>query len=174
MKKILVCVALAALGTTAMADTGMYVGGDLSSTKFKFPGDSEHKTGLGAHFGYALNENIAFEATVRNMGHWNINGTKYSVNSINASALFKAPMGDFALFGRVGYARNSLDWTHGSYSASQHRNKALFGVGGEYKVAKQVTLRAEYVNLGSNKIGEGSDSLDVKMAQFNFGASYHF
>lgn len=175
MKKIFACAVLALLGSTAMAaDTAWYVGGDLSSTKFKAFGDSERKTGLGVYGGFQLNENIAFEGQVRSLGRWEDQGDEMTASSVSASVLFKAPMGNFALFGRVGYARNELKLDVGNASYTEHGSKALFGAGVEYMVAPHVALRAEYVNLGNNKIGSGVGSFNVKLEQFNLGASYRF
>lgn len=157
------------------ADQAWYVGGDLASTKFQAFGGSERKTGVGAYGGYRVNENFAIEATVRNMGNWDTSSGKLSANSLSASVLAIAPLGDaFALYGRLGYARNSLDLTKNSSITSVHENKALFGIGGNYSINKHVMLRVEYVNLGKNQIGSGSTGFDIKMQQINAGASYVF
>jgi len=55
-----------------------------------------------------------------------------------------------------------------------HKTKALFGLGASYQLAKNVSLRGEYMNLGSNKLGSGADTVTVKMHQFNVGVNYAF
>ena len=173
MNKTLIALSLATLLTTPVLanEAGWYVGGDITSTKFKVEGESERKTGLGFFAGYALNQHIAFEGQVRRLGTWKEDGVELSANSISLSLLAKAPVSDsVALFGRIGFARNSLDLRDGNFSASVDDNKALFGVGADFALNKSLNLRAEYVNLGSNKI----DIVSIKVQQFNIGLSYRF
>jgi OOP family OmpA-OmpF porin len=176
MKKTLVCISLALLGAQALAaDSGWYVGGDIGSSKFKAEGDTERKTGFGAFGGYSLNPNVAFEAQVRRLGSWDVEGTDVSANSLSLSVLAKAPISQqFSLYGRLGVARNSVDVSEGNYSASAHKTKALIGFGAEYLISKEFNLRAEFVNLGNNKIGSGAEAVSIKIQQFNFGLSYAF
>lgn len=176
MKKTVLGLSLALLGAHALAaDTTWYVGGDLSSTKFKVEGESERKTGLGLFAGYALNPNVAFEAQIRRFGSWDVEGIDVSANSLSVSMIGKAPMSDaFALFARVGMARNSIDVTEGGFSASAHENKALIGVGGEYALSKNSALRVEFVNYGNNKIGSGADQIAIKIQQYNVAFRYAF
>jgi OOP family OmpA-OmpF porin len=172
MKKTLICMSLALLGAQAMAaDAGWYVGGDLTSTKFKADGESERKTGIGAFGGYALNKHIAFEAQARVLGSWDVDGVDVSANSLSLSMLAKAPVAEqFVLFGRIGFARNSIDARQGGFSASAHESKALIGIGAEYLINKNMSVRGEFVNLGNNKINDFS----VKIQQFSVGFAYRF
>lgn len=176
MKKTFVCIALALLGGQALAaDSGWYVGGDITSTKFKIEDESARKTGIGAFGGYSLNENIAFEAQVRRLGTWDVDGLDVSANSLSVSVLAKAPIGQqFTLFARLGLARNSLDISESGFSASAHKNKGLVGFGADYLIAKHFIVRGEFVNLGNNRIGSGTDSVSIKMQQFNIGFGYAF
>ncbi len=176
MKKTIALAALALISTvSAAADKAWYLGADISSTKFEAVGESERKTGLGLSFGYVLNEHVAFEVQARRMGSWKEQGVSLTANSLSASVLGIAPIAqNFSLFARLGMARNSLDLTQGNLSASVHKNKALFGVGGSYAIDKALGLRAEYVTLGSNKIGSGSTALNLKIQQVNVGMTYAF
>lgn len=70
--------------------------------------------------------------------------------------------------------RNTLKVSEGNLSASEHKTKALFGICGDYRVAPNLSLRAEYVNLGNNKIGDGIDSITITIQQFNIGLNYAF
>lgn len=176
MKKTLISISLALLGPVAMAaQPAWYVGADLSSTKFKVEGESERKTGLGGFVGYAFNDSIALEAQARRLGSWDVEGTDVSANSLSLSLVAKTAVGQqFALYGRLGFARNSIDVSEGNFSASAHKTKALLGIGAEYQIDKQLALRGEFVNLGNNKIGSGADGVSIKMQQFNVGLSYAF
>lgn len=176
MKKALVLAALAiAAGQVMAADNAWYVGGDIGSSKFKAEGEKSSRTGFGATVGYSLNPNVAFELQARRLGKWDADGGSLSANSLSASVLGIAPLSSqFAIYGRLGYARNSLDYSEGNVSVSVHKNKALFGFGGSYTIDKNWSLRAEYVNLGKNTIGSGADRVEVKIQQFNVGAVYAF
>lgn len=176
MKKIFALAALAfAASTACAADNSWYVGGDIGSTKFKAQGDSSTRTGFGATVGYQLNTNVAFEASVRRLGSWKEDGIKLSANSLQLSALGIAPLNkEFSLFARLGVSRNSLDFTFSKVDFSLHKTKAFFGLGGAYQFDKALSLRAEYVNLGNNKISAGGESAEFKIHQFNLGLNYAF
>ncbi|MCV2422495.1 porin family protein [Paucibacter sp. DJ2R-2] len=176
MKKIFALAALAfAASTACAADNSWYVGGDIGSSRFKIEGDSGSKTGFGASVGYQLNTNVAFEASVRRLGSDTEDGLKLSVNALQISALGIAPLNkEFSLFARLGVSRNSLDFTVSNIDLSLHKTKAFFGLGGAYQFDKALSLRAEYVNLGNNKISAGGESAEFKIHQFNLGLNYAF
>ncbi|PND37342.1 hypothetical protein C1O66_07230 [Paucibacter aquatile] len=176
MKKIFALAALAFAATTACAaDNSWYVGGDVGSTKFKGNGESDTKTGFGATVGYQLNTNVAFEASVRRLGSAKDSGVKLSVNAIQLSALGIAPINnEFSLFARLGVSRNSLDFTVNSAEVSFHKTKAFFGLGAAYQIDKALSLRAEYANLGNNKVDVAGVPLESKIHQFNLGLNYAF
>jgi OOP family OmpA-OmpF porin len=176
MNKFIAAAALALIATTASAaDSNFYVGGDIGSSKFKVDGESGSKTGFGATLGYTLNPNVAFELSARRLGSWKEDGVTVKANALQASVLGIAPItNEFSLYGRLGLTRNSVKATEGGYSGSVHKTKALFGLGASYQLAKNVSLRGEYMNLGSNKLGSGADTVTVKMHQFNVGVTYAF
>lgn len=177
MKKIIALAALAFIAAHASAaDKTWYVGGDIGHSQFKAEGEKDSKTGFGATLGYSLNENVAFELQARRMGKWKEDGVSLSANALQASVLGIAPLTkEFSLYGRLGMGRNSLDLSQGNASFSLHKTKALFGFGGDYAIDKNLSVRAEYVNLGSNKIATtGANSVTVKIQQFNVGLNYGF
>jgi len=176
MKKTMALAALALISTGAFAaDKTWYVGGDVSSSQFKIEGEKERKTGFGLLLGYTLNENVAFEVQARRMGKWKDGSASLTANSLSASVLGIAPISkEVSLFARVGLGRNTLDYTEGNLSISVHENKALIGFGVDYAFDKNLSLRGEYVNLGNNKIGSGSNQLGIKIDQFNIGLNYAF
>ncbi len=179
MNKFIAAAALALIAGTASAapgtDSNFYIGADIGSSKFKVDGESGSKTGFGATLGYTLNPNVAFELSARRLGTWNKDGASAKANALQASVLGIAPItNEFSLYGRLGLTRNSVKATEGGYSGSVHKTKALFGLGASYQLAKNVSLRGEYMNLGSNKLGSGADTVTVKMHQFNVGVNYAF
>ncbi len=176
MKKIIALAALAVIASTASAaDAGLYVGGDIGSTKFESGGESENKTSFGATLGYTLNDYVAFELQVRRLGEWKIEGTKVTANAVQASVLGILPIANgFSAYGRLGYGRNSLDVTYNKTDVSVNNNEFLVGVGAAYHFTKNLSARAEYSYLGENKIGSGKDEFKVKISQFNLGVNYAF
>ena len=190
MKKMIALAALAFVAAHASAaDKTWYIGGDIGSTQFKADGDKERKTGFGATLGYSLNENFAIELQARRLGKASFTETvgavtynsTLKVNSLSASVLGIVPVNkEFSLFGRLGYSRNSLDLSTkasnvaGTVVFDGHKNKALFGFGGDYAFDKNLSLRAEYVNLGKNKVNIGGAELESKIQQFNLGVNYAF
>ena len=172
MKKIFALTVLAfAAATASAADNSWYVGGDIGSTKIKALGESVNKTGFGAVVGYQLNTNVAFELAARRLG----SADDVSANAVQVSALGILPLSnEFSLFARLGVSRNSLDLDEGKVSYSIHKTKAFFGLGGSYQIDKALSLRAEYANLGKNKIGSGVDSVEIKIHQINVGLNYAF
>lgn len=190
MKKNIILAALAIASAHACAaDKTWYVGGDISSTQLKDQDDKQRKTGFGATLGYSLSENFAVELQARRLGVTSSTDTFASVtyqakvrtHSLSASVLGILPLNnEFSLFGRVGYARNTLHVAVKSSDASAnidergHSNKALFGFGGNYQFDKHLGLRLEYVNLGKNKVTLSGDPVQAKIQQFNLGLNYSF
>ena len=176
MKKIFALATLAfAAATASAADNSWYVGGDIGSSRLKALGESSSDTGFGASVGYQLNTNVAFEASVRRLGSGKEDGVKLSVNALQISALGIAPLNnEFSLFARLGVSRNSLDVSVSNVDVSIHKTKVFFGLGGAYQFDKALSLRAEYVNLGTNKFSAGNASFDAKLQQFNLGLNYAF
>lgn len=185
MKLKIAFLALAASASLpALADDnrrGSYFGVDLGSTQFKVNGlGSERKLNLGASFGYQFNENFAIESQIRRLGSWKVDaGIRANADTVNLSLLGKVPMTkDFALYGRLGLGRNlvSVGYTNLSIAASQ--TKAVIGLGGEYRLNKNFSIRAEYANLGTNQLGDraltGVDPIKIKVQQLTVGVNYAF
>lgn len=176
MKKIFAAAALTLIAASASAaGNGWYVGADVGSTKFKAEGDSDSKTGFAGLVGYALNENVAFEATVRRLGSENVGGSDVKANALQVSVLGILPVGNgFSLYGRLGAGRNSLDISEKNVTVSITSTEAVLGLGAAYQINNNFSVRAEYADLGSNKIEAGGFSTKVKISQFNVGVNYSF
>ncbi|RQO63295.1 hypothetical protein DBR47_01755 [Paucibacter sp. KBW04] len=176
MKKIFAAAALSLIAASASAaGNGWYVGADVGSTKFKNEGETITKTGFGALVGYSLSENVAFEATVRRLGSWDVDSVDTSANALQVSVLGILPLGNgFSLYGRLGASRNSLDASYQNVTASVSSTEAVFGLGAAYQINNNFSVRAEYADLGNNKIEAGNFSTKVKINQFNVGLNYAF
>lgn len=160
----------------AFADEGRaYIGADVTSTGLTMDSTTQRKPGLGLTVGYQFHENFAVEGQVRRLAHWSEEGLKSDFDSMNVSVLGRVPVGSrFALYGRLGLARNKASLSFGEYKVSANRTKALLGVGAEVAFTKHLSLRAEYVDLGSNRVGDSADDPKVKIRQFGAGLVYAF
>lgn len=180
-------IALLALAATAALpalandnNRGSYFGVDLGSTQFKVTGlGSERKLSLGASFGYQFNENFAIENQIRRLGSWKVDtGIRANADSINLSLIGKLPLSkDFSLYGRLGVGRNTVSVGYTNLSIAASQTKAVVGLGGEYRLDKNFSLRAEYANLGTNQLGDrslGVDPIKIKVQQLTFGLNYAF
>ena len=145
MKKMIVLAALAMLSTvTLAADKTWYAGVDVGSTKFKFDGDSENKTSYGATLGYQVNKNLAFEVQGHRLGKWNQDGVGLTVNSASVSGLLMQPVSDsISVYLRLGASRNTLHATIDGMNASINKTKAQIGIGGEFAMGANLSLRTE-------------------------------
>jgi len=159
---------------------GSYFGVDLGSTQFKVSdAGSERKLNFGASFGFQFNENFALESQIRRLGSWKIDsGIRANADSINLSLIGKVPVSkEFALYGRLGAARNTISVGYTNLSIAASQTKAVVGLGGEYRFDKNFSLRAEYANLGSNQLGDkslGVDPIKIKVQQLTVGVNYRF
>lgn len=189
MKKqfLLACV-LGAFTLPAMADN-FYVLGDVGQGKMEIDGSDDYtfsKTSTTYSFGagFDINKFFAVELTYRDLGNVTDRGSysdggvqytyrdKISATTLQASVVGSLPISDeFSLFGRVGVGKidvdyDSVDTGDGNFSGSESKTRGLLGIGASYKVAPQVTLRAEY-----NQFAKWDET---KLSALTIGATYHF
>lgn len=162
MKKLVLGAGLAALVSVNVFAGETYGFLEMGQSKLEFDvgdGYSISKTdnviGLGA--GYNLNPHWAIEAAYRDFGGISETDADDSKSSINMTALQIsvvgiAPMSDvFSLYGRLGFGRlkaeyDYVDCCDSDYdeSGSDTKNKAVFGVGGEYRFTDALGGRFEF------------------------------
>ena len=121
------------------------------------------------------------------IGDSTINYTNASVTSKN-SALQIAAVGTYAvapavdLIGKLGMSMNSNKLTGtgaASYMNSSTSSTALmFGIGAQYNVNQQVSIRAQYENFGNFKTNDGPlppvTSWDMGVSMFSVGVAFNF
>lgn len=190
MKKLIVALLLSAfVATPALADnTGKYyVAGDFGSARYTnvtvvagtYPNPGMVRIAGGYHFSPAL----AVELGISGFGDSTLT-TGVSSGTITASSFQIAAVGSmplssqFDLFGKVGIAanKNQIDVklsgvTVGSVSSSQ--SSLLVGVGAQYHINSQFSVRAQYENFGS--FGKfGTTGQDMKVSAISMGVAYDF
>lgn len=135
----------AASGAFAAEPPSLYAGIDVSSTKIS---GSDRDGGYGAFLGYKFNERFAVEG-----GYHRLADTEYrsgtlranvTLDQLDLSAIGTLPLSaGFDLYGRLGYNRLTADADVAGYSAKEHENKVLYGIGLGYTFTPVIHARLE-------------------------------
>ncbi|MBP7580610.1 MAG: porin family protein [Vogesella sp.] len=196
MKKLIIATLFAAAGTTAFAaDTGTYVFGNLgvSANQWTLKDGSAAKAGVSdkkvknddatsgmfeVGVGQRVNDNFAVEGSYLNHGDGTeLKGAgKLDYDAFRVAALGIIPVNDqFEVYGKVSANHIRSKFTS-STAALQGSKDSTFGVGlglgANYKLNKQVSLRAEYDGIGNIKHKEITDTAPV--GALKVGMTYRF
>jgi OOP family OmpA-OmpF porin len=146
-KKFAAAAALAAASTAAFAaePPSFYAGVDVSSTKIS---GSDRDGGYGAFLGYKFNESFAVEG-----GYHRLAETEYrsgplradvTLDQLDLSVIGSLPLSaGFDVYGRLGYNRLTADADVAGFSAREHDNNVLYGVGLGYTFTPVIHARLE-------------------------------
>ncbi|MDZ7812247.1 MAG: outer membrane beta-barrel protein [Ideonella sp.] len=164
MNKMMAAAALL-VGVCGVAQAGdFYVAGDISRTRFSGLGSD---TGASIAGGYQFNANWGAELGFRFLGSgretFTSGANKWDISaryrSIQLSGLGYFPLSDsFSVFGRLGYgtvkAQERVSVISGTVSGSakarDYRSSLLVGVGVDYALSKQLSIRGEYQRPASD------------------------
>jgi len=193
-KKRLALISAAALLLAAQAaqaapqsdELGAYGGLSVGRSSFSLPSPSVPVTGKDSrdtayklYGGYRLNENFGLEAGYARLGSFSEQATlatgavtqEGKASSFYAAATARHALNEqFSLQGRLGVARNKVSGTNllpAGDSLQGSKTSLMWGVGAEYKLAKNLALTADYDNYG--KV-----SSQVKASTFMLGARLSF
>lgn len=196
MKKIAIVALLSAfVATPALADNAgkFYVAGDLGAVSFSnstgpnggtaFPNPKAIRISGGYHFSPML----GIEAGYNVIGDSTLNFVGGSVTAKN-SALQVAAVGTFPvasafdLFGKLGVSLNSNKLTgtgnNAVINSSTSSTTLMFGIGGQYNINKQFSVRAQYEDFGKIKTNDGPvppvAAWTVGTTMFSIGGVYNF
>lgn len=183
-------IGLAALGLLAStpvfaAQSPWYGGANVGFSSVSGFGNA---TGFGIYGGYRFPQRVwrfkpAVEVGYDHFGSMNQNGlggTGYTGtltgHDIAVSAVFTYPvMPRLGAYLRAGLADTSITYTlsgNGGYgSASTSGINALFGIGVNYRVTRQIGVHAEYRNTGADSANGFSSG---SISSFLLGATYQF
>lgn len=142
-KKIAIAATLAILSSAAMAadQPYFYAGGDIGSTKID---GADRETSYGAFGGYQINQNFGVEAGYRRLADTEAFGADLKVDQIAVSAIGTIPLSNgFNVYGRLGYNRLTVKASANGNSATDHENKALYGIGLGYAFSPTIMGRLE-------------------------------
>jgi OOP family OmpA-OmpF porin len=148
--------AVTSFAASAAEPTNFYVGGDVASTKID---ELSRETGFGVFAGYKFDETFSIEGTYRKLGDFDVEDKKAKGTHLSVSVLASMPVADqLAVYGRLGYGRAEFKGDNGK----EHLNRALFGIGLDYAITKEVSARVEWQRPASD-----AQILSV-------GVAYHF
>lgn len=170
MKKNLLACALCAFSLPALAE-GFYAAGELGQAKWKVDSESKNDTAFGVAGGYKFNDIFAVELGYRDLGGVSESDEdgKVSVDftALQLSVIANAAINDkVGIYGRLGMADLKLKVSVPGDSASDSKNKAVFGVGAGYAVSQTVSLFVEYDQYAKYE--------DLKISTFSVGAKFQF
>lgn len=148
LKKVAVALTLVAAFASAQAQSNnaFYAGADIGNTKVDGL-DGADKLSYGIFGGYKFNDNVAAELNVRHL-------TK--IGSVDVSQAGLAVLGivpvskEFSVFARLGYNNLSASASAGNTTVTSSTSGALYGVGVNFQVNKEVGIRAEYQRPASD------------------------
>ena len=180
MKKIAIAVLLSAfIAAPALADnTGkFYVAGDLGTATYSnmspFPNPGVIRIAGGYHFSPALAVEVGYskfgDSTVTVVG---VGSATVSASSFQIAAVGSLPLNpQFDLIGKLGLANNSADATNTfGMSASTSQSDLMFGLGAQFHVNSQLSVRLLYDNYG--KFEDASNPM--KATSISLGVAYNF
>jgi outer membrane immunogenic protein len=163
---------------------GAHIGGVSASESVDFVG-STNPSGItggfqgGYNWQFAPTWLVGFEEEI---SFTNADGT---VNALKSSHnwydTFDARLGyilpgGWLLYGKAGGAWMNVDYTAPAFSANQTRDGWNVGVGAEYLIAPQWSVKAEYsyLDFGKDNIPGTVNGVDTQVNQFKVGVNYHF
>lgn len=178
MKKFAIVALLSAfVATPALANnTGkMYIAGDLGSATYSnmsiFPNPGVVRFAVGSH----TSPNSAVEVGYSVFGDSTVTGPGGSV-TVSASAFQVAAIGNlplnpqFDLIGKLGLSHNSTKGGGLAAGISTSSNSMMFGVGAQYHMNPQVSLRAQYDDYGDFESGASP----MKATAVSLGVVFNF
>jgi OmpA-OmpF porin, OOP family len=179
MKKIAIAALLSAfVATPALADnTGKaYIAADLGSASYSntspYPNPGMFRIAGGYHFSPML----AAELGYTGFGDSNVtvgalSGT-LSASSVQIALVGSLPLNEkFDLIGKLGMANNTeKEVVSDGYSATNSQSSVLWGIGAQYHVNTQFSVRAQYEDYGNFN----NWTSPMKATTFSLGVAYDF
>jgi OOP family OmpA-OmpF porin len=174
LRKLHPLLAAALLGAGLAASSahaeGLYFGGSVGTPHFGdgVNGVSGDGSGVSGKLfgGYQLNPNFAIEGGLASLGH--ISNATGTVNghAVHLDAVGLLPLGaNFSLLGSVGVAHVSLNTSNGDDKGVGLK----LGLGAEYALSRNVSLRGEYENYRAPEFGARPT-----VGQYTFGLRVGF
>ncbi len=145
---------------------------DRSDTGFKFFGGYQFHTNWAAEFQF---QDVGqYTLTAAGVGELTLRARGYALSAVGTLPVSK----DFSLLGKLGITRQDykLRATAGGLSGSESRSKtsALVGVGAEYRLTNNLSVRGEYEYFGAPTQDIAGSTLKVRTSLLSVGLRYKF
>jgi len=178
MKKIIVVVLLYAFAVApALADnTGkLYIAGDLGSATYSnispFPNPGVVRFAFGYHFSPNLAAEVGYSVFVDSTISGPGGSATVSASAFQVAAIGSLPLNpQFDLIGKLGFSSNSAEGGGLASGITTSNSSVLFGVGAQYHMNSQFSLRAQYDDYGDFESGASP----MKATSFSLGLIYNF
>ena len=125
------------------ADSGFYAGGSVGQSSASLDNVALSKksdTAFSLLGGYKISQNLGVEAEYVNFGKVSTVAWSADISAIAATVVVAIPVyTDFALYGKLGFARTSFENAPNGISVS--RTTATFGLGGQFKIDPSLGIR---------------------------------
>lgn len=193
---ILFCGLMTAFSSAQAQESNWYVGGEIGRSDFSLklpsgystssPGVSQDKTdtAFGALIGYKATSYLNLEAGYLDLGKYklNVDGDHGSakINGLTLSALWKLQVSpQWALFAKTGImasrAKGEVQTTGASYSQTKSSVVPVIGIGIDYAIDRNWTIRGQYQDIGAAKLVEQmGTSIKMHDQVLSFGVNYNF
>ncbi|HAT30365.1 MAG TPA: hypothetical protein DCW29_05780 [Janthinobacterium sp.] len=128
--------------------------------------------------GYNFNDRLALEAGYGNFGTYTVHNpanqqdkVELRVDTSYAALKGTLPLSpSFALFGKLGVARNGFDSSRGDDRSKGHSTSLMGGVGAEYHITERLAGVLEIVDYGKSK----GRNVDLQRTTVELGLRYAF
>ena len=152
--------------------TPYYIGGDVGKTTQRVDGNAQKRTSdsYSIFGGYKFNENFAVEAAYTDLGKVDFGGVSAKNKVYSLDGIARAPLGaGFGVYGKVGVAYAQRDFNNGL--GDKDKTGLKLGVGVDYALTKNVSLRAEATRFNNMPQANGFDKKDDRLS---LGVAYQF
>lgn len=152
--------------------TPYYIGGDVGKTTQRVDGNAQKRTSdsYSIFGGYKFNENFAVEAAYTDLGKVEFGGVTAKNKVYSLDGIARAPLGaGFGIYGKVGVAYAERDFNNGL--GDKDKTGLKLGVGVDYALTKNVSLRAEATRFNNMPQANGFDKKDDRLSM---GVVYQF
>jgi outer membrane immunogenic protein len=164
---------------------GAHIGGVSASESVDFVG-STNPSGVtgGLQGGYnwqiapawlvGIEEEVSFTNASGSLLGFQSNHNWY--DTVDARLGYILPWVGWMVYGKAGAAWMNADYSVPGFSVNQTRSGWNVGVGAEYMVAPQWSVKAEYnfLDFGKDNIALFGVGVDTQVNQFKVGVNYHF
>ena len=152
--------------------TPYYIGGDVGKSSQRVDGNSQKRSSdsYSIFGGYKFNENFAAEIAYTDLGKVDFGGVTAKNKVYSLDGIARAPLGKgFGVYGKVGVAYAERDFSNGL--GDKDKTGLKLGVGVDYALTKNVSLRAEATRFNNLPDANGFNKKDDRLSM---GVAYQF